>query len=633
MKSVYKTVTTVLILFSLMIHPSLASSKKGDFIIDTDTEFSYTTGNDYVTVKTEYIREVLNKNYYLPAQGERIFHLPDASATSQEKVNEEREYKLSTLKVVNELGTPLKYEVEQLNIGEGIYIKVGNYRDTTVSSPYHVTVTYNTHDYVLKAGNYITIVGTSLPKDIKFEEVDENNGTTTYYNYYFRIVTDKNIPPLSKIFPKFSKSENSSHVYYEFAQTDRIENAPVLEFGTNATYKFELSYTTPKTDNMTPTVYSDIFQSVSTNIYELSLPREFSETNQHVYFENVSPLPKRIHVDSEGNLLATFEVPANKESNITITGYITVQQNEYEKQNNNALSIELTDYYSKIQQWSTSNTYLRPTKFWQSTDQYIVQIANSLLKDQATLLDVIKADYKFVGDTLEYDDEKANSDNTRIGAVAALSGGKSVCMEYADSLIAILRAQGIPARAALGYTNIVDQSVKQIRHQWVQIWVPDYGWLSVDPTFESENMKIGPMIDRILWETFNGDSLSNIMIYSADKLQNLSNEGFSLTIYSAEETFNPANLMTYTDLLKDQPIESAEQYRVSYWLDTLLKATVLGRAILITIPVIICVLVVVIIITIIKEIRRKIKTKNIKRQLTNKDQNANLLRYSENSKK
>ena len=635
MKSIYKTIISISVLLILLAHPSQAFAQKGDFVIDTDTEFSYTTGNDYVTVRTEYSRKVLNKLYYLPAQGERIFHIADASAESEEKVKKEREYKLSTLKVENELGTPLKYEVEPLNIGEGMYIKVGNYRETTADSPYQVIVTYNTHDYVLKAGSYITIVGTSLPKDVKFEEVDENNGTTTYYNYYFRISTDKNIPPLSKIFPKFSKSENNTHVYYDFAQTDRIENAPVLEFGTKAIYKFDLSYTTPKTDNITPTTYSDIFQSLSTNIFELSLPREFSETNQKVYFENVSPAPKRIHVDSEGNLLATFEVPANKESKITMTGYITVEQDKYDEHDDSAIEIGLTQYYQKIKEWGSSSLYLRPTKFWQSTDPYIVQIANTLLKDQLTLLDVIKADYKFIGDTLEYDNQKANSDNTRIGAVEALSGGQSVCMEYADSMIAILRAQGIPARAALGYTNIVDTSNEQIRHQWVQIWVPDYGWLSVDPTFESENMKIGQMIDRVLWETFNNDSLSNIMVYSADKLENLNSEGFSLKIYSAEGTFNPDNLMTYTDLLEDQnqAIESAEQYKVSYWLDTLLKATVIGRAILITIPVIVCILVITLIITAIKEIRKKAQMNSVKKQMVNKDQNANLLRYSETSKK
>ncbi len=64
-------------------------------------------------------------------------------------------------------------------------------------------------------------------------------------------------------------------------------------------------------------------------------------------------------------------------------------------------------------------------------------------------------------------------------------------MEYADSMIALLRAQGIPARAALGYANIRDTERIQVRHQWVQIWIPDHGWFSIDPTFESKNQKNG----------------------------------------------------------------------------------------------------------------------------------------------
>lgn len=629
MKWKYKTLLSLLITlgFTLPVY----SAKKADFTITTDTEFAYITGNDYVTVTTEYIRTVENTNYYFPADGERIFHIPDATTGSEESIAKEREFKISSLTVKNELKKDLSYEVENLPTNDGIYIKVKNYRTTTRTSPYRIIMTYNTHDYVLKAGEYITLIGTSLPKDIKFEETDDVNGTVTSYTYNFTISTDKNIPPLSKIYPKFTKSENNTNIYYSFTQGDRIENPPILEFGTKATYKFELSYNTPKTDKITPV--ASLLQSISTNIYEISLPREFAETNQKVYFENVSPTPKKIHIDDEGNMLATFEVPANQESQITISGYITVQQNEYEKQSN-ALNINLEQYFAKIKEWELANSYLRPTKFWQSTDSYIVQTANNLLKDQGTLLDVIRSDYKFINDTLEYDNEKANSDNERIGAIAALAGGKSVCMEYADSMIAILRAQGIPARAALGYANIIEDDKEQIRHQWVQIWVPDYGWLSVDPTFESENMKIGQMIDRVLWETFNSDSLSNIMIYSADLLGNLDNKGFSLKIYAVTEQPDLTVLKAYADLLpqENQVIENRNQYKVSNWFNTFLKATVAGRALLITIPVLTSILLIVALITLAKFAYRKTKNDNSKKQLTNKDLNKHLLRKSSKSK-
>ncbi len=629
MKLKYTILISLTILLGFTI-PTLAANK-ADFTINTDTEFAYVTGNDYVTVTTEYIRKVENSNYYFPADGERIFHIPDATTGSEESIKKEREFKLSALTVKNEFKKDLTYEVEDLPTNDGIYIKVKNYRTTTRTSPYQIILTYNTHDYVLKAGNYITLIGTSLPADVKFQETEEANGTVTDYNYYFTISTDKNIPPLSKIFPKFTKSENSSNTYYKFSQTDRMNNPPILEFGTKATYKFELSYSTPKTDNITPV--ASVLQSISTNIFEISLPREFAETNQKVTFENVSPTPKKIHIDDEGNMLATFEVPANQESQISITGFITVEQSEYEKQSL-AVNIDFNQYLAKIKEWDLANSYLKSTKFWQSTDSYIVQTANNLMKDQRTLLDVIKADYKFVNDTLEYDDEKANSDNERIGAVAALSGGKSVCMEYADAMIAILRAQGIPARAALGYANIVEENKEQIRHQWVQIWVPDYGWLSVDPTFESENMKIGQMIDRVLWETFNNDSLSNIMIYSADRLNDLDNKGFSLKIYAYTDPAEVQSVKTYTELLpnENQSIESLSKYKISNWFNTFLKATVAGRALLITIPVLVSILFLFALITVVKVSYRKTKNKQNKKQLTNKDLNKQLLKKSSKSK-
>ncbi len=590
---------------------AFAVNNDADFIIDTNNEFSYTTGNTFLTVKTTYSRSVENSSYYFPAEGEKIFHIPDVDISSEGIIKEERAFKLSSITVTDTKGAPLDYEVQELEYTEGIYIKVSNYKSTTKSSPYKIVLTYNTHDYVIKSGNYITLIGTSLPEDVQFEDRNTEDDTLTLYNYYFSIVTDKNIPPLAKIFPDFTKEETDENVYYKFTQTDRINNSPMLEFGTNVTYKFDLKYTTPQTDFKTPTKYSDIYQAISTNIYELSLPREFSETNQQVFFESVSPSPTNIYKDSEGNILATFEVPANQQSEISITGYILDNQKEYSAENTfSTLDINYSEYLDKIKGSEYTKKYLTSTKYWESSDQYIIGIANDLIKDQSSLLEIIKADYQYVNEILDYDENKANSTNERIGAVNALKGGGSVCMEYADSMIAILRAQGIPARAALGYANITNVQKEQIRHQWVQVWIPDYGWLSIDPTYESENMKIGQMIDRVLWETFNDESLSNIRIYSADKLESLTNEGFSLKIYSISDTLNTTELSTYDDLISknNQTIDENSKYSISNWFYTFLKTTVIGRALLITIPVVISIFVITIIILAIKTLIKKTKS-------------------------
>ncbi len=586
-----KFAITILTLLLFLVPLSPIQAVSYDFVIDTDTQISYTTGDNFVTVKYTYKRTVENSSYYYPASGEKVFHIPDIQNKTNDEIKIERKFKKDSIVVKDQYGNKIKYTVKEETNPNGMYVSIPNYKTTTKNSPYTINFTYKTHDYVQKVKNFVTLQGPALPKDIILEQIDKSSGTKTKYNYNLSIVTDKNISPLAKIYPSdFTKKEDSKTITYSFNQLDRIENSPYLEFGTEAIYKFELLFKTPKTDTFIPEKYSDIYSQLSTNIYEISLPREYGETNQRVFFSEVTPSPKDIYQDTEGNIIGVFEVPANLDSEISITGYIFVEQDSFETPVD-SIDMNLSEYFDIVKKSSFLDKYLLPTKYWQSTDSYIKQEADKLIANQSTILGVIKADYAFVGDKLEYDYNKANSENERIGAKAALTGGDSVCMEYSDSLIALLRAQGIPARAAGGYANISEEIVDNpATHQWVQIWIPNYGWLTADPTLESKNMLIGKSIDRILWETFNGDSLSNIRVYSANDITSVSNGGYNIRIYGADD-INESELKRYIDLVPDKGYGSTEElpvnsnYSLSHWFNTILKTTVIGKSILIAGPI------------------------------------------------
>lgn len=588
-----KFAITILTLLLFLVPLSPIQAATDDFVIDTDNQISYTTADNFVTVKYTYKRTVENSSFYYPASGEKVFHIPDIQNKTDEEIKIERKFKKDSIVVKDQYGNKIKYTVKEEANPEGIYISIPNYKTTTKNSPYIITFTYKTHDYVQKVKGFVTIQGPALPKDIVLEQIDKSSGTKTKYNYNLSIVTDKNISPLAKIYPSdFTKKEDSKTTTYSFDQLDRIENSPYLEFGTEAIYKFELLFKTPKTDTFIPEKYSEIYSQLSTNIYEISLPREYGETNQRVYFSEVTPSPKDIYQDTEGNIIGVFEVPANLDSEISVTGYIFVEQDDFANPID-SIDMNLTEYFDLVKKSSFLNKYLTPSKYWQSTDSYIKQESDKLIANQSTILEVIKADYAFVGGQLEYDYNKANSENERIGAKAALTGGASVCMEYSDSLIALLRAQGIPARAAGGYANISEEIVDNpATHQWVQVWVPNYGWLTADPTLESKNMLIGKSIDRILWETFNGDSLSNIRVYSANDINSVSNGGYNIRVYGAED-IDETKLKRYIDLVPEKGYESTEEipvnsnYSLSHWFNTFLKTTVIGKSLLIAGPILI----------------------------------------------
>ncbi|KUK77866.1 MAG: transglutaminase-like family protein, partial [candidate division WS6 bacterium 34_10] len=508
----------------LLLLPSYVYANDADFYIESNMQIKYDKGDKFVTVEIEYIREVVNKDYYFPASGAKTFLIPDLLSQDEKKISVEREFKRDSLTVKDASGNNLDFSIEEDE--NGLSVSVPNYKRTTSTSPYRIYLRYKTHDYIKVINQNIVLQAPALPKDTEFELVDENSNTRTNIDYGLEILIDKEVASLAKIWPiDYSFEEVEGYDKYIFSSHSRIDRNPYLEFGTSQIFRFELNYQTPKTDSFIPEKYSEMFNALSTNIFEISLPRYFDETNQRVKIERISPTPTKISRDEEGNIIATFEVNANKEGNISVIGYVWVEQEEF-GQARNIPNISLDEYRNEINSNEILSKYLVTTKYWQVSDPYIQEEARKIAEGETHLLDLIKADYRYINEKLEYDQSKADSINNRIGAKQALQGDASVCMEYSDAMISILRAQGIAARAALGYANLRDASEttdSQVRHQWVQIWVPDYGWLSVDPTWESENMNIGPSIDRVLWETFNGDDLSNTKIYSADSLDSINN--------------------------------------------------------------------------------------------------------------
>jgi hypothetical protein len=71
------------------------------------------------------------------------------------------------------------------------------------------------------------------------------------------------------------------------------------------------------------------------------------------------------------------------------------------------------------------------------------------------------------------------------------------CEHYAGSFALIMRAAGVPARVVTGYqggeVNPVSRMlvVRQAEaHAWTEVWLPDLGWLRVDPTFAVSPLRI-----------------------------------------------------------------------------------------------------------------------------------------------
>lgn len=98
--------------------------------------------------------------------------------------------------------------------------------------------------------------------------------------------------------------------------------------------------------------------------------------------------------------------------------------------------------------------------------------------------------YKFVQDNVEYDLKWGAGRTIPKDYDMALwtyENKKGICSHFATLFITLARAQGIPARMAVGFAGgkVKDNSVliySSYAHAWVEIYLPNYGWVTIDPT-------------------------------------------------------------------------------------------------------------------------------------------------------
>lgn len=85
---------------------------------------------------------------------------------------------------------------------------------------------------------------------------------------------------------------------------------------------------------------------------------------------------------------------------------------------------------------------------------------------------------------------------------------RGVCQDFSHLLVALLRSLSIPARYVSGYLNTVPPPGKDkvfgadASHAWVAAWLPQLGWVDVDPT---NGLVVGDGHVTLAWGRDYGD--------------------------------------------------------------------------------------------------------------------------------
>jgi hypothetical protein len=300
---------------------SISFAQAPDIERSNNMEINYSPESDFVTVTNTISYKINDAQVYYDANTKLTFLVQDYKMKPDAT---ERSFKKSTLTISDSDNNNITdYTIaEKL---EGIELKIGRNRQITSFSPYEVKIQYKTHELLSIKGNITSIFIPGISKDQEFQNTD--SGIVTQLSFNVKVIVPESTSPASEISPSSIKEEFANQKkIYSINGSDLIGKMGWIQFGTQQYNYFKIVQTAPKTDYIIPLELSKLTNLLSTNIFKIVLPRDYSETNQKVYYKNITPKPTKIETDIEGNIVATFEVPANETTEIVAEGYISIEK-------------------------------------------------------------------------------------------------------------------------------------------------------------------------------------------------------------------------------------------------------------------------------------------------------------------
>ena len=140
-------------------------------------------------------------------------------------------------------------------------------------------------------------------------------------------------------------------------------------------------------------------------------------------------------------------------------------------------------YDYKVKMDDTMAPFKSPNQYVDYTSSSkCVKKANSLCKKCKTEMDKVKKVYKFTLKHFKYDKKKAK--NVSSGYLPDLDkvykAKKGICFDYASTMAAMLRSQGVPCKLVIGYAG-------DVYHAWINVYTKKDGWITGVIYFDGEN--------------------------------------------------------------------------------------------------------------------------------------------------
>jgi transglutaminase-like putative cysteine protease len=230
------------------------------------------------------------------------------------------------------------------------------------------------------------------------------------------------------------------------------------------------------------------------------------------------------HLDFFGNWVHQFNIlPEHKSLRIETESVVLVQAPE--PLHDRGITLEqLADVRDQL----ADDFYdlITATEYTPHVPSLLPLIATAEAESDGTALGFVQAASTLVHKQFRYEKGATQVKST---VVDALATGAGVCQDFAHILIALLRTRGLPARYVSGYlvprrTAEPGASVEEViggqaSHAWTEVYVPELGWVGLDPTL---GKPVGIQHIRIAYGRDYGDVAPVRGVYKGHAGQRLS---------------------------------------------------------------------------------------------------------------
>jgi sugar lactone lactonase YvrE len=253
-----------------------------------------------------------------------------------------------------------------------------------------------------------------------------------------------------------------------------------VDFETKSLYKLKVDH--QKYIRFHPSHETIIYRHLSTNFgpgnilrmdVQIALPE--NRPNQQLQGKfNYSPAVTDIATDQYGQKSAHFVwknlAPGQKKEAVVQYAITTYDVRYFIYPEEVGTAAEIPD--------AVREKYLRDAAKYDIHDTVITHAVQRAVGNETNLYWKMRKIFNYVIAHLYY--QRVGGWNT---APTVLARGNGSCSEYSFVFIAMCRAAGIPAR----YVGTIakrgdDRAIDDVFHRWVEVYLPHYGWIPVDPS-------------------------------------------------------------------------------------------------------------------------------------------------------